>query len=89
METSLLNRVQATLLAIATAALFVLAVLNLLQQQEFQQPDDGVWWHEAAGGLQAQRVLAAGPGERAPILPGDLLTAVNNRPVTRVSDLEH
>jgi PAS domain S-box-containing protein len=89
METSLLNRVQAILLAIATAALFVLAVLNLQQQQQFQQPDDGVWWHEAAGGLQAQKVLAAGPGERAGILPGDLLTEVDNRLVTRVSDLEH
>ena len=42
METSLLNRVQATLLALATAALFVLAVFNLLQERAFQQPDDGV-----------------------------------------------
>ena len=33
METSLLNRMQATLLAIATLVLFVLAVLNLQQQQ--------------------------------------------------------
>jgi PAS domain S-box-containing protein len=89
METSLLNRVRATLLAIATGALFVLAVLNLLQQQQFQQPDDGVWWHEAAGGLQAQRVMPVSPGERAGIQPGDLLTEVNDRPVTRVSDLEH
>ncbi|HTW80711.1 MAG TPA: ATP-binding protein [Terracidiphilus sp.] len=88
METSLLNRVRATLLAVATLALFVLAVLNLEQQQQFQQPDDGVWWHEAAGGLQAQRVLPASPGERAGILPGDLLTEVNNRPVARVADLD-
>jgi PAS domain S-box-containing protein len=86
MESSLLNRVQATLLAIATAALFVLAVLNLLQQQQFQQPDDGVWWHEAAGGLKAQRVLPASPGERAGIQPGDLLTSVDNKPVARVAD---
>jgi two-component system, NtrC family, sensor kinase len=89
METSLLNRTQAILLAIATLALFVLAVLNLQQQQQFQQPDDGVWWHEAAGGLQAEKVLAAGPGERAGIQPGDLLTEANGRTVTRVSDLEH
>ena len=52
METSLFNRVQATLLALATAALFVLAVFNLLQERQFQQPDDGVWWREAAGGLR-------------------------------------
>jgi two-component system NtrC family sensor kinase len=88
MEPSVLNRVRATLLAIATGALFLLAILNLLQQQQFQQPDDGVWWHEASGGLQAERVLPSSPGERAGILPGDLLTAVNNQPVIRIADLD-
>jgi PAS domain S-box-containing protein len=89
METSLLNRMQATLLAIATLVLFVLAVLNLQQQQQDQQPDDAVWWHETVGGLQAEKVLPKGPGERAGIQPGDLLTEVNNRQVTRIRDLEH
>ncbi len=69
METSLLNRVQATLLALATAALFVLAVFNILQERQFQQPDDGVWWREATGGLQAERVLPDMPG-RARRHPG-------------------
>jgi PAS domain S-box-containing protein len=94
METSLLNRVQATLLALATAALFVLAVLNLLEQRQFPQPDDGVWWGEAAGGLQAQKVLPNKPGQRAGIQVGDLLTGVSESPtgavtpVARVADLE-
>ena len=94
METSLLNRVQATLLALATAALFVLAVFNLLQEREFQQPDDGVWWREAAGGLQAERVLPDMPGQRAGIQAGDLLTGVGESATTgfttvsRVGDLE-
>ena len=35
METSLFNRVQATLLALATAALFLLAVLNLREERQF------------------------------------------------------
>ena len=66
METSLFNRVQATLLALATAALFALAALNLNEEHKFQQPDDGVWWHEAAGGLRAERVLGGGmPGQVA------------------------
>jgi len=77
METSLFNRVQATLLALATAALFALAALNLNEEHKFQQPDDGVWWHEAAGGLRAERVLGGGmPGQVAGIKPGDLLTSV-------------
>jgi PAS domain S-box-containing protein len=94
MDTSLLNRVQATLLALATAALFVLAVFNLLQERQFQQPDDGVWWREAAGGLKAEKVLTGKPGQRAAIQPGDLLTGVaatqsaDPTQVTRVSDLE-
>jgi PAS domain S-box-containing protein len=94
METSLLNRVQATLLALATAALFVLAVLNVLEQRQYPQPDDGVWWGEAQGGLQAEKVLPDKPGERAGIQVGDLLTGVSEsptadvRPVTLVANLE-
>jgi len=94
MDKSLLNRVQATLMALATAALFVLAVLNFLQEREFQQPTDGVWWHEVRGGLIADRVLPDSPGQRAHIQVGDLLTGVSETPneeatgVTRVADLE-
>jgi two-component system NtrC family sensor kinase len=94
METSLLNRAQATLLALATAALCVLAVFNFLQERQFQQPDDGVWWREAHGGLLAERVLPDMPGQRAGIQTGDLLTGVGESPtagvaaVSRVADLE-
>jgi PAS domain S-box-containing protein len=88
MDKSLFNRVQATLLALATAALFVLAVFNFLQAGDFQQPTDGVWWHEATGGLIADRVLPAMPGQHAFIQMNDLLTAVNDVPVTTVADLE-
>ncbi len=88
METNLLNRLQATLLAVATAALFLLAVMNLRQEGRFQQPDDGVWWHEVTGGLNADKVLPGMPGQRAGIQTHDLLTAVNGVPVNSVADLE-
>ncbi|HEY1578575.1 MAG TPA: ATP-binding protein [Terracidiphilus sp.] len=88
METSLFNRLQATLLALATVGLVLLAVLNFRQERQFQQPDDGVWWVESHGGLLATRVLPDSPGKIAGIDKGDLLTAVNDHPVTRVSDLE-
>jgi PAS domain S-box-containing protein len=94
METSLFNRVQATLLALATAALFLLAVLNLQQERSFQQPDDGVWWREASGGLRAERVLPTLAGQVAGIQANDLLTGVascascNETAVQRVSDLD-
>jgi len=74
METSLFNRVQLTLLALATLGLCVLAVLNLRQETQFQQPDDGVWWREAAGGLEAVKVLPNSPGQLGGVKAHDLLT---------------
>ena len=88
METNLLNRLQATLLAIATAALVLLAVKNMRQEGRYQQPDDGVWWHEVAGGLTADRVQPHKPGQLAGIQVHDLLTAVNGKPVKSDADLE-
>jgi PAS domain S-box-containing protein len=94
MEKNLFNRLQATLLALATAALFLLAILNLHEERQTPQPDDGIWWHEVAGGLAADRVLPNGAGQRAGIQAGDLLTGVSESPaasitaVTRVGDLE-
>ncbi len=88
METGLFNRVQAALLAVATAAILLLAVLNLLEERHFDRPDDGVWWHEAQGGLIADRVLPGMPGQRAGVQQNDLLTAVGEVPVTQIADLE-
>jgi PAS domain S-box-containing protein len=74
MERSLFNRLQATVLALATAGLVLLAMLNFRQDGTYQWPDDGVWWREAQGGLQAIKVLPNSPGQRAGIKQGDLLT---------------
>src|SRR5580658_7551316 len=90
MEGNLFNRLQATLLAIATVGLVLLAVLNLRQESQFHQPDDGVWWVEAqsGNGLKATKVLPDSPGQRAGISPGDLLTAVNGTTIEHLADLE-
>ena len=88
MDTSLFNRLQATLLALATVGLVILAVLNFRQESNFQQPDDGVWWSEASGGLVATKVIPDSPGQLAGIRKDDLLTAVNDNSVVRVADLE-
>jgi len=82
MEKGLLNRFHATLLAVATVGLFVLAVMNLRQESQFQQPDDGVWWSEAAdgGGLEAVKVLPGSPGQLAGIKVHDLLTGAQVLP---------
>ncbi len=90
METNLFNRLQATLLAIATVGVVLLAVLNLRQERQFQQPDDGVWWTEARSGvgLVATKVLPNSPGERAGMHIGDILTAVNEVSVQRFADFQ-
>src|SRR6266568_1457988 len=88
METSLFNRLQATLLAVVTVGLVLLATLNFRQDNQSQQPDDGVWWAEASNGsgLVAEKVLPDSPGKLAGIQTNDLLTAVNDIPTPRVSD---
>jgi two-component system, NtrC family, sensor kinase len=90
METNFTNRLQATLLAVATAGLVILAVLNFRQESRFHQPFDGVWWTEApsGAGLLAEKVLPNSPGERAGVQVHDLLTAVNGAPIVHLSDLE-
>ncbi len=89
METNLSNRIQATLLAVLTVGLVLLAVWNFHQEGQFSQPDDGVWWAEAANGsgLVAQKVLPHTPGSQFGLKVNDLLTAVNDVPVHRSSDL--
>jgi len=91
METSLFNRLQATMLALGTAGLVLLAVLNFLEERHSQQPDDGVWWREAADGkgLIADKVLPDSPGLRAGIRAGDELTGVNILPVGTVGPSLH
>ena len=83
METSLINRLQLTLLALVTLGLLALASLNFWQERHSQLPDDGVWWREAANGsgLVADKVLPGTPGERAGIKANDLLTGVSVLPV--------
>jgi PAS domain S-box-containing protein len=87
METSLINRLQLTLLAVVTAGLVLLAALNLNEERHSQQPDDGVWWREAAdgSGLIADKVLPGTPGERAGIQERDLLSGVSILPVGSVA----
>jgi len=87
MERSLQTRITVLLLALFTVAAAVFAIFNFIQESKYQLPTDGVWWVEASGGLEAQRVLANGPAERAGIKTGDLLVQADDRPVPRWSAL--
>ena len=87
MERSFQTRVTVVLLALFTAAAAIFATFNYLQESNFQAPWDGVWWQEAHGGLEAQRVIPGGPGERAGLKAGDLLLRANGVPMTRWASL--
>ena len=87
MERSSQTRIIAVLLALFTAAAMLCAGFNLYQENRYQVPTDGVWWLEAPGGLEAQRVPHNTPGERAGIKAGDLLVAANGAPTPRAGSL--
>ncbi len=87
MNTSSQTRILAVVLAVATLAACVLAAINFEQERSYEVPTDGIWWTEASGGLQAQRVPVASPGHRAGIRTGDILVSVNDHPTTRLASL--
>jgi two-component system, NtrC family, sensor kinase len=87
MQKSLSTRLTVVLLALFTLAAIVFASLNFVKDAEYQKPTDGIWWMESHGGLEAQRVPAGSPGERAGIKPGDVLLAAGDRPTPRLASL--
>ena len=80
METSLLNRVQATLLALATAALFVLAVFNLLQERQFQQPTTASGGARPRAGLWPSEFCPTCPASAPAFRPGSAHRASTTHP---------
>ncbi|MFZ0630329.1 MAG: ATP-binding protein [Acidobacteriaceae bacterium] len=87
MQRTFQTRIVAVLLAFFTAAAIVFAGFNLVQENRYQVPSDGVWWVEGHGGLVAQRVPNDSPGERAGVKAGDLLLAANGAPTPRWASL--
>ncbi len=76
------------LIALLSVAAVVFAWLNFQKDRETLTPYDGVWWVESGDHLQAQRVDANGPGEKAGIKQGDVLMAVIGHNIHNVGSLE-
>jgi len=87
MQRTFQTRIVAVLLAFFTLAAVVFAGFNLVQEDRYQTPWDGVWWVEGHGGLVAQRVPNNTPGERAGVKTGDVLLSANGVPTRRWSAL--
>ena len=88
MKNAFQTRILAVVLALATLAACVFAGLNVAAESSYSIPTDGVWWVETPGGLCADRVPADSEGHRAGIRKGDVVEAVDDHPVSRLSSYE-
>src|SRR5256885_12536437 len=85
MKNAAQTRILAVALAVVTLGACVLALLNLKRESGFEVPTDGISWVEGSGGLVARHVPAGSPGDRAGVRAGDVLVAINDRPVERMA----
>ena len=73
----------AVVLALATLAAVIFALLNFDQRSRFDLVDDGVAWLDTDHGIRAWQVSPNSPAARAGIRAGDILLAINSVPLTR------
>jgi two-component system, NtrC family, sensor kinase len=88
MAKDLQSRFLFVVLAMLSVAAVVFGWINFQKDREFESPSDGVWWVESGDHLQARRVDANGPGEKAGVKPGDQLIAVDGRDITNTGSLQ-
>jgi PAS domain S-box-containing protein len=74
-------RVGAVILAIATMAAMVFAILNFDQRSRFESPDDGVAWWDTDHGVAARLIVANSPAQKAGIRTGDIVKEINGASV--------
>ncbi len=80
-------RLLAVTLVLLTLTSLVFAALNFQQRLQYRLPDDGVLWWDTPQGVVARQVAPNSPADRAGLLAGDRLVAVNGAPVYRASDV--
>lgn len=76
-----------TLIVLLTAALAVIGIENARQKGKHVTPDDGSGWIRTARGVEAFIVEEGGPADKAGIRKGDLLVAINDRSITRATQV--
>src|SRR4029077_4309076 len=77
----------AVILALATLAAVIFAVLNFDQRARFESPDDAVAWRDTDRGVEAWPVDANGPAAKARTRQRDVLPELSGQPVTKAVDV--
>jgi two-component system, NtrC family, sensor kinase len=70
-----------------TALLVCLAAVNILLRAGWREVEDGVLWGMRAGDVVAQEIAPQSPAAAAGIRAGDVLLAIDGRPVESVGDV--
>src|ERR1043165_9106626 len=81
-------RFATVVLALLSAGLVALAIVNLKQRAIYQLPDDGVSWLDTPTGVQAWIVTRDGPADRAGVHEGDLLQAIDGIPIRHAAEAQ-
>src|SRR5438046_5942644 len=77
----------AVVLALATLAAVMFALLNFDQRSRYEQVYDGVTWIDTDHGIQARNVAANSPASHTAIRTGDILLAFNGVAISRAAEV--
>jgi two-component system, NtrC family, sensor kinase len=78
---------QPTATMIVVAALLCLAVANIAQRAAWSEVEDGVLWRATGDDVVASEIATGTAAERAGVKPGDVLLAIDGKPVQHVGDV--
>lgn len=67
--------------------LLCLGVANILARAGFQEVEDGVLWREGPDGVVVAEIAEDTPAMAVGLAPGDVLLAIDDRPIQTVSDV--
>lgn len=70
--------------AILSSIVVFVALLNLRDRVFWTETTDGIYWKEADGTLQVERIDPEGPGSHVGVRIGDVLQSINNK---KINDL--
>ena len=72
---------------VVAAVLLCFGIANIAARATWREAEDGVLWVARSEGVVAGEIAARSPAEGAGLRAGDLLVAMNDRPVQQLSDV--